>query len=128
MAGERYNIEIEPEVRLWLEHLPAHHYVIAEQKVDRLAENATTLGEPYSRHLGGKVRELRFDLGDNAQRITYWLAPGRRVVLLTVFRKTKLRESAEVDRARAVQAICEASHVPATEHDIYSRPIKEELL
>ncbi|WP_129309064.1 type II toxin-antitoxin system RelE/ParE family toxin [Streptomyces sp. L2] len=127
MAGERYTIEIEPEVRLWLENLPAHHYVMAEQKVDRLAENATTLAEPYSRHLGGKLRELRFDLGDNAQRITYWLAPDRRVVLLTVFRKSKMREDAEVKRAHAVQAACEAGHVPASEHDIYSRPIKEEL-
>lgn len=101
--------------------------MIAEQKVDRLAENATTLGEPYTRHLGGKLRELRFDLDSNAQRITYWLAPDRRVVLLTVFRKTKTRETAEVDRAHAVQAACEVSHLPATEHDIYSRPIKEEL-
>lgn len=42
MSGERYAIEIEPEVRLWLESLPVHHYVIAEQKVDRLAENAIT--------------------------------------------------------------------------------------
>jgi phage-related protein len=52
-----------------------------------LAEQPTTLGEPHSRHLGGKLRELRFRLGDAHQRITYWLAPGRRVVLLTVFRK-----------------------------------------
>lgn len=35
-----------------------------------------------------------------------------------------MRETAQVARA---QAACEASHVPATEHDIYSRPIKEEL-
>ncbi|MFI1563928.1 type II toxin-antitoxin system RelE/ParE family toxin [Streptomyces sp. NPDC020490] len=127
MTGERYTIEIEPEVRLWLESLSAHHYVIVEQKVDRLAENATTLSEPYTRHLGGKLRELRFDLGGSAQRITCWIAADRRVVLLTVFSKTKMRETAEVDRARAVQAACEASHAPAAEHDIYSRPIKEEL-
>lgn len=63
----------------------------------------------------------------NAQRITYWIAPGRRVVLLTVFRKTKMREAAEVERARAAQAACEASHEPATEHDIYSRNLKEGL-
>ncbi|MFC9395730.1 helix-turn-helix domain-containing protein [Streptomyces sp. NPDC057027] len=67
MTGERYTIEIEPEVRLRLEDLPAHHYVIVEQKVDRLAENPTTLGEPYTRHLSGKLRELRFDLGGSAQ-------------------------------------------------------------
>jgi hypothetical protein len=48
-------------------------------------------------------------------------------VLLTVFRKTKNRETAEVDRAQAAQARCEASHIPADEHDIYSRDIKEEL-
>ncbi|MFC5956271.1 type II toxin-antitoxin system RelE/ParE family toxin [Streptomyces pratens] len=70
MDSERYAIEIQPEVRLWLENIPARHYITAEQKVDRLAENAATLGEPYTRHLGGKLRELRFDLDGNAQRIT----------------------------------------------------------
>ncbi|MFJ9306726.1 type II toxin-antitoxin system RelE/ParE family toxin [Streptomyces cyaneofuscatus] len=97
----RFTIEIEPEVHLWLESLSLHHYVMAEQKVDRLAEHATTLGEPYSRHLGGKLRELRFDLGDNAQRITYWLAPDRRVVLLTVFRNQDAWDKRGRTRARS---------------------------
>ncbi|MFJ2215165.1 type II toxin-antitoxin system RelE/ParE family toxin [Streptomyces sp. NPDC101062] len=127
MNGERYVIEVEPEVRLWLENIPAHQYVIAEQKVDRLAEYATTLGEPYTRHLGGKLRELRFDLDGKAQRITYWIGSGRRIVLLTVFRETRMRETAEVERARAAQAACEARHEPASEHAVYSRDIKEEL-
>jgi hypothetical protein len=127
MGGARYVIEIEAEVRLWLDNIPAHHFVVTEQKVDRLAENATTLGEPYTRHLGGKLRELRFDLDGNAQRITYWLAPGRRIVLLTVFRKARMRETAEIERARLAQADCEARHEPATEHCVYSRDIKEEL-
>lgn len=127
MHGERFTIEIEPEVRLWLEQLPAHHFVITEQKVDRLAENATTLGEPYSRHLGGKLRELRFDLGGKAQRITYWLAPGRRIVLLTVFRKTRMRETAELERAQTARDTCETSHEAAAAHEVYSRDIKEEL-
>lgn len=127
MDGERYTIEIEPEVRLWLENIPARQYIVAEQKVDRLAENATTLGEPYTRHLGGKVRELRFDVDGNAQRITYWIAPGRRIVLLTVFRKTRMRETAEVDRAHAAQAVCQNRHEAAAEHAVYSRDIKEEL-
>ncbi|MGW3162637.1 type II toxin-antitoxin system RelE/ParE family toxin [Streptomyces sp. NPDC001142] len=124
--GERYAIEIEPEVRLWLEGIPARQYVFVEQKVDRLAANATTLGEPYTRHLGGKLRELRFDLDGNAQRITYWIAPGRRVVLLTVFRKTRMRESTEVERAQVALSICEARHEPAAEHSAYSRDIKED--
>lgn len=48
-------------------------------------------------------------------------------MLLTVFRKTKMREPAEIERARAVQVACEAGHDPAAEHDIYSRDLKEEL-
>ncbi|WP_308290557.1 DNA-binding protein [Streptomyces marispadix] len=49
-------------------------------------------------------------LGHDGQavRITYWLAPDRRIVLLTVFRKTKMREDAEVDRARRAKKRCEA--------------------
>lgn len=112
-------------MRLWLENIPAHHYKQAERVADLLAEQATTLDEPHSRHLGGKLRELRFRLGDAHQRITYWLAPDRRVVLLTVFRKTKMREQAEVDRAHAAQRLCEAEHQAAAEHDLYSRDLKE---
>lgn len=125
MDSGRYSIEIEPEVRLWLENIPAQHYKQAERVADLLAEQPTTLDEPHSRHLGGKLRELRFRLGDAHQRITYWLAPGRRVVLLTVFRKTKMREQAEVDRAHAAQRLCEAEHEAAAEHDLYSRDLKE---
>jgi hypothetical protein len=61
--------------------------------VGLLAERAEELGEPYSRHLGGKVRELRFHLLRQQTRVTYWLAPGRRVILLTVFRKTRGAET-----------------------------------
>lgn len=116
---------VPPEVRLWLENIPAHHYKQAERVADLLAEQPTTLDEPHSRRLGGKLRELRFRLGDAHQRITYWLAPGRRVVLLTVFRRTKMREQAEVDRAHTAQRLCEAEHEAAAEHDLYSRDLKE---
>src|SRR5579863_7975594 len=79
-------------------------------------EQAETLGEPYTRHLGGKVHELRFHLLARQTRITYWLAPGRRVILLTVFRKTRSADSAEVTRALQAQKICEAGHGPPPRH------------
>jgi len=75
-----------------------------------LAAQPTTLGEPYSRHLGDGLRELRFTMNGNAIRITYWLAPARRIVLLTVFRKTKPREVAEIERAQQARKVCEAEH------------------
>jgi hypothetical protein len=56
--------------------------------------------------------------------ISYWLAPGRRIVLLTVFRKTRMREDAEVKRARQAKQLCEAEHPAA--HETYSREAHEE--
>lgn len=118
-----WEIEIEPEVRLWLSTLPDRDYLTVEHAADRLLDAPTTLGEPYSRHLGGGVRELRFFLGRDggAIRVTYWLAPERRIVLLTVFRKTKMRETAEVERAKRAQKTCEAEHEAA--HEEYSRTV-----
>jgi hypothetical protein len=89
--------------------------------VDFLAGHAADLGEPYTRHLGGKVRELRFHLLAQQTRVTYWLAPGRRLILLTVFRKTRNAEAAEVARALQAQKICEAGHGPA--HDTIDREV-----
>ncbi|MFD5747846.1 type II toxin-antitoxin system RelE/ParE family toxin [Streptomyces sp. NPDC127033] len=108
-----WRIEIEPEVRQWLELLTDAHYDKVERAADMLAARPTTLGEPYARHLGGKVRELRFTMDGNAVRMTYWLAPDRRIVLLTVFRKTRQRETAEVERAQQMQKMCESDHGPA---------------
>ncbi|MFC5956270.1 hypothetical protein ACFP51_17860 [Streptomyces pratens] len=44
-----------------------------------------------------------------------------------MFRRTKMRETAEVERAHAAQVACEARHEPATEHAVYHRQIKEEM-
>lgn len=121
-----YAVEIEPEVRLWLANLSVRDYLNAEDIVDRLVSFPTTLGEPYSRHLGGPVRGLRFSLGHDreAVRIPYWLGPGRRIILLTVFRESRQREAAEVDRALRAQAVCAAEHGPA--HEEFARIIEEE--
>jgi hypothetical protein len=106
----RYVVELEPEVRQWLDSLSDHDDGRAEFYADLLADNAETLDEPYSRHLGGKVRELRFPLQRQQVRITYWLAPGRRVILPTVFYKTQRSEVAEVHRA----LMCRRNARPST--------------
>ncbi|MEU3407470.1 type II toxin-antitoxin system RelE/ParE family toxin [Streptomyces sp. NPDC006670] len=118
-----FTVEIEPEVRLWLMNLSDADYLVAEHAVGLLVDAPTTLGEPYARHLGGGVRELRFMLGHNreAVRLSYRLAHDRRIVLLTVFRKTKQREVAEVDRAVRAGRVCESSHGPAV--DVYTRDV-----
>ncbi|MFI9580986.1 type II toxin-antitoxin system RelE/ParE family toxin [Streptomyces sp. NPDC052236] len=122
--GELYVIEIEPEVQQWLPNLSPQRYRQVEEKAELLAEYPTTLSEPHSRYLGDGVRELRLSLGGNAVRITYWLPAGKRIVLLTVFRKTKMREDTEVKRARRAKQLCEAEHTAA--HQTYSRDAHEE--
>ena len=120
MAG-LYAVEVEPEVRSWLAELSDRDFGRVDFHVALLAEYAEDLGEPYSRHLSGKVRELRFHLLAQQTRVTYWLAPGRRVILLTVFRKTRNAETAEVARAVQAQKVCEAEHGPA--HETYDREV-----
>ncbi|MEV4414882.1 type II toxin-antitoxin system RelE/ParE family toxin [Catellatospora sp. NPDC049609] len=99
-------VELEPEVRSWLEQLPTALFARTTFYIDLLAEQGPLLGEPYTKQLDGKLRELRFHLDGTPVRVTYWIAGDRRVILLTVFRKTRWRESREVARARRALAAC----------------------
>ena len=74
-----WDIEVEPEVRAWLESLPKRQFGHVLAFAEKLAEEAATLSEPYSRHLGGKVRELR----------------------IPVFRKTRAQETTEFSHGHA---------------------------
>jgi hypothetical protein len=92
-------VELEPEVDEWFDTLDQNDKETAAFYVDLLAERGVLLDDPYTRQLRGKLRELRFHLGRQAVRISYWIAPDRRIILLTVFRKQRMREEAEVQRA-----------------------------
>lgn len=76
-----------------------------------LADEGVHLDEPFTRQLRGKLRELRFHLGRQRTRVTCYIATGRRIVLLTVFVKTRQREHQEVQRAwRAMQTCIAEGH------------------
>lgn len=110
-------VELEPEVRDWLEQLSTARFATAAFYIDLLAEQGPLLSEPYTRQLDGKLRELRFHLDRQAVRITYWIATGRRVVLLRVFVKSRMREDREVERARRALARCIAEEHDVEDHD-----------
>ena len=74
--------------------------------IDLLEQRGVHLGEPYTRQLRGKLRELRFFLGRERVRITYYIAVGRRIILLTIFPKRQPRESAEIARADKAMERC----------------------
>jgi hypothetical protein len=108
-------VELEPEVRDWLEGLDDQRWAQAMFHLDLLEERGALLGEPYTRQLDGKLRELRFYCGGQRVRISYWVAPGRRIIALTVFTKTKMRETGEIERAREAMARCQAEGHTADE-------------
>jgi hypothetical protein len=110
-------VELEPEVQSGAEALTTVQFATAAFYVDLLAEQGPLLGEPYTRQLDGKLRELRFHLDRAAVRVTYWIAPDRRIVLLTVFTKTRMREDREVYRARRALARCQAEQHSADDEE-----------
>ncbi|MEX1038156.1 MAG: type II toxin-antitoxin system RelE/ParE family toxin [Acidimicrobiia bacterium] len=113
-------VELEPEVAAWLEELPDDQFGRVEFYIDLLTDRGSQLGEPYTRQLQGKLWELRFHLGPtgDAVRITYYIATGRRIILLTVFRKQRRRERAEIDRAvRAMETCIAEGHTVEGEDD-----------
>lgn len=101
-------VELEPEVRDWYLALDEEEQARVGFHVDRLAAMGPLLDEPFTKQLDGKLRELRFYLGGRPWRVTYWIASNRRIILLTVFVKTRQRERREVDRARRAYQQCVA--------------------
>lgn len=114
MWGE---VELEPEVRDWFIALDETDSARVRFHVDRLAELGPALDEPHTRQLDGKLRELRFFLAGRPTRLTYWIATGRRIIVLTVFVKTQRRERAEIRRARQAMQRCMAEGHTATEEE-----------
>ena len=99
-------VELELEVDGWLSRLGDHDFGQAQFYVDLLEREGVALGEPYTRQLRGKLRELRFYIGRERYRISYYIATGRRIILLTIFKKSKQRETQEIDRADAAMHRC----------------------
>ena len=111
MVGmERWEVETEPEVTDWLASLPDGAFIAASGHIDLLAEYGNTLREPHTKALGGGLFELRFDLARRSWRISFYYAPARLIVLLTVFAKQRRNEAAEAHRARAAMTECRTHH------------------
>ncbi|MEY9876339.1 hypothetical protein ABH931_005849 [Streptacidiphilus sp. MAP12-33] len=115
-----YTVEVEPEVRAWLELLPGRLFRRVETYAELLAQLGPDTPSPHARVLRDGVAELRPSLDGVATRVTYWIdEDARRIVLLTVFRKTRTHEQAQIDRAVRAKQECRAAHGAA--HGIFVR-------
>ncbi len=106
-----YELELEPEIRDWLDGLSDFDYKRVDEVCGMLADAGTGLGGPWSDHLHGGVWELRLRLAQAAVRVTYWCRPDGVIVLLTVFRKTRQHDQRQIDRAVLAQQACERDHL-----------------
>ncbi len=103
-------VHCDDEVLEWIDELSNKDFGRVWFYLDLLAQEGPLLREPHTKQLGDKLRELRFHLGTMPMRLTYWIAPDRRIIMLTVFSKTKRREAAQVMRARRALWRCRQTH------------------
>ncbi|WP_118913772.1 type II toxin-antitoxin system RelE/ParE family toxin [Mycobacterium shigaense] len=99
---QTWHIELSEEVDEWFQALPTRAKAQAIRALDLLAARGSSLRMPHSRKLDEHLWELRFRCEMLNQRITYTVAPERRVITLTAFRKQRDNERKEVARARNV--------------------------
>lgn len=69
--------------------------------IEWLRANNGILDEPYSRHISGKIRELRVDFAKNRFRIFYFLFIKKTIIILHGFKKdTQKTPSYEIAKAQ----------------------------
>ena len=111
-----YEVESEPEVRSWLADLSDRDFGRVDFLTGLLAEHAHDLGEPYTHHLAERSRSCGSTCcASRPGSPTRWPL-GRRVILLTVFRKTRGAETTEVARALRAQVIVKPSTARPTKY------------
>jgi len=69
--------------------------------IEFLRENKGYLNEPYSKHIGGRIRELRVDFAGNRHRIFYFSFIEKNIILLHAFlKKTTKTPESEIKKAK----------------------------
>ena len=68
--------------------------------IEFLREHKGVLDEPYSKHIKGKIRELRVDFSSKRHRIFYVTFIGKNIILLHAFlKKTEKTPLSEIKKA-----------------------------
>lgn len=87
-------------VREYIDRLSTKEQAKVFKYIRFLKENEGKLDEPYSRHIEGKIRELRVDFHRNRHRIFYFTFVGKKIILLHAFlKKTKKTPQNEINQA-----------------------------
>ena len=74
-------------VRDYIDDAPVKDRSKIFKYIEYLRQSKGVLDEPYSKHIRGKIRELRVDFANNRHRIFYFTFVGQNIILLHAFRK-----------------------------------------
>lgn len=84
----------------YIDELPDKEKAKILKYIEFLRERNGVLDEPYSKHIKGKVRELRVDFTRNRHRIFYFTFIGKTIILLHAFlKKTDKTPLLEINKA-----------------------------
>lgn len=71
----------------YIENLDDKQKAKVSKFIEFLREHDGVLDEPFSKHIKGKIRELRVDFGKNKHRIFYFTFINKNIILLHAFLK-----------------------------------------
>lgn len=84
----------------YIDELPDKEKAKILKYIEFLRERNGVLDEPYSKHIKGKIRELRVDFTRNRHRIFYFTFIGKTIILLHAFlKKTDKTPLLEINKA-----------------------------
>jgi phage-related protein len=84
----------------YIEKLPEKDQIKIFDFISSLSLYVEFRKEPISRHLMGKLRELKVDFSNNRYRVIYFFRIGKRIVILRAFsKKTSKTPNQEINKA-----------------------------
>jgi phage-related protein len=84
----------------YIKGLPKKERAKIEKYIEFLREHEGVLDEPLSKHIKGKIRELRVGFASQHHRILYFTFVGQTIILLHAFlKKTAKIPQNEIERA-----------------------------
>lgn len=90
----------EEPVREYIDALEQKSQMKVLKYIVYLREHGGHIDEPYSRHIEGKIRELRVDFANNRHRIFYFAFVNRNIIFLSAFlKKTEKTPRKEIEKA-----------------------------
>jgi len=90
---------------VFIEGLPPKMMAKVLRTIHMLRLNGSELREPYSKHLGDGIFEVRAKAGTDISRVLYFFMFGKKAILTHGFiKKTQKTPIAEIDRAKKYRA------------------------